>query len=189
MVPQSKIALIATIFLTLAQGAFGLDTTNSDKEKMKTVCGFDPENHCRFIKRLYEIYGNYDMPAEKRAICLALSRDPANYTSRDNCSQAVCSKSQLFGKTFVGQDGFIEWSKALGAELKIRQFSASDFDCEDPNKIVVFGKEKGEVKATGKSFESPFAITYEFSDNGALPYILKRNGIWDTDAFEQAYAQ
>jgi uncharacterized protein len=58
-----------------------------------------------------------------------------------------------------GREGATELFRLLGAAVEMEAFEPSEFVAEG-DKVVVLGSERGRVRATGKTFDNPWALVF-----------------------------
>ncbi len=81
-----------------------------------------------------------------------------------------------------GHAGASDFFQRLGAAVEFEQFEPREFVAQN-DKVVALGFERGRVRATGKSFDNPWALVFTVRDGR----ITEFRGYEDTGAIAAAF--
>jgi uncharacterized protein len=81
-----------------------------------------------------------------------------------------------------GHSGAAEFFQQLGSNVTFESFEPGEFIAEGDN-VVVLGRERGRVNATGKTFDNHWALVFTIRDGKVTDFKLYENTAAVAEAF------
>jgi ketosteroid isomerase-like protein len=113
------------------------------------------EENKRVVQAIFEAFGRGDVPA-------VLSHLSEDVTWKAPGPEVV----SYFGDR-RGHAGATEFFVQLGTNVDFEYFEPGVFVAEG-DRVVALGRERGKVKATGKSFDNDWALVFTFGGGGKV---------------------
>ena len=82
-----------------------------------------------------------------------------------------------------GHEGAVEFFRQLGGNVEFESFEPQEF-IEGRDAVVVLGRERGRVRATGKTFEQEWAMVFTVSGGKVTGFRCYENTAAVAEAFE-----
>lgn len=128
------------------------------------------EENKRAVQAIFEAFGRGDVPG----VLAQLSED---VTWKAPGPEVV----SYFGDR-RGHAGATEFFVQLGTNVDFEYFEPGVFVAEG-DRVVALGRERGKVKATGKSFDNEWALVFTFADGKVTDFQIYEN----TSAIAEAF--
>ena len=128
------------------------------------------EENKRVVQSIFEAFGRGDVPG----VLASLSED---VTWKAPGPSAV----PYFGDR-SGHGGATEFFVQLGTNVDFEHFEPGAFIAEG-DKVVVLGRERGRVKATGKSFDNDWALVFTLDGGKVTGFQCYENTAAIAEAF------
>jgi ketosteroid isomerase-like protein len=84
----------------------------------------------------------------------------------------------------LGLEGAGEFLTQIGTSVEFEKFEVLEF-MSAGDKVIVLGRERGRVRATGKSFDNEWAMIYTVRDGKVIKLRCYENTAAVADAFKQ----
>ena len=128
------------------------------------------QENLRVVQNLFECFGRGDIPG-----LIKLLDDDVDWHIKGP------SVVPYFGPR-RGHDGVLDFFGKVGTSVEFEQIGPDKFFAAG-DEVVALGSERGKVKATGKSFENPWAMVFTLRDGK----IVRFRSYEDTAAVAEAF--
>ena len=128
------------------------------------------EENKRVVQAIFEAFGRGDVPG-------VLSHLSEDVTWKAPGPEVV----SYFGDR-RGHDGATEFFVRLGTSVEFEYFEPGAFVAEG-DRVVALGRERGKVRATGKSFDNEWALVFTFAGGKVTDFQIYEN----TSAIAEAF--
>lgn len=129
------------------------------------------EENKRVVQAIFEAFGRGDIPG-----VLAHVAEDAEWVAPGP------SSVPYFGER-RGHAGAAEFFVQLGTNVEFEQFEPDAFVAEG-DRVVVLGRERGRVRATGKTFDNDWALVFRLGGGRVTGFRIYEN----TSAIAEAFA-
>ena len=129
------------------------------------------EENKRVVQSIFEAFGRGDVPAV------------LSHLSEDVTWEAPGPEVVSYFGDRRGHAGATEFFVQLGTNVDFEHFEPGVFVAEG-DRVVALGRERGKVKATGKTFDNEWALVFTFGGGKVIDFQLYENTAAIAEAFE-----
>jgi len=130
------------------------------------------QENLRVVRNLFECFGRGDVPG-----LLGLLDEDVDWHIKGPDSVPYFGPRR-------GHEGALDFFGKLGASVEFESFAPEEF-IPGGDKVVVIGGERGRVRATGKSFDNPWAMIFTLRDGKVTKFRSYEDTAAVAGAFEK----